>query len=115
MLLAALPATMARHGACELEAVLRAILPGLRCAPELRARAHPSMADHVRDTLMAQLPPEMNQVSVAADTTLAPGDVLVAWTDGRAIRDGAAIWTTIRTALAPLDLPPIEEICRGRS
>ena len=113
LLQAALPATMARHAECEINAVLLALLPGLACEPELRVRAAPTVADAIRETLIGLLPKDGGVLSVAADATLAEGDVRVAWLHGHARRDTAAIWTQIRAALAPLGLPTIEDVCDG--
>lgn len=113
ILQAALPATMRAHAPGETQAMLMALGPGLACEPELRVRAHPDMADTVRESLIALLPDQTCVLSVCADPALALGDVIMAWQDGRASRDTAAIWTQIRAALAPLALPTIEELCRG--
>jgi flagellar assembly protein FliH len=113
ILQAALPAAMRTHAAVEAQAMLAALAPGLTCEPELRVRAHPDMADTVRESLIALLPDQTCVLSVCADPALAPGDVIVAWQDGRARRDTGAIWSQIRAALAPLALPTIEELCRG--
>lgn len=111
VLRAAVPATMARHANCEVQAVLQALLPGLRCEPELRVRAHPDLADTIRESLIALLAADSVQLSVAADPLLAPGDLNVAWEGGQARRDTASIWHDIGTVLAPLGLPALEEIC----
>jgi flagellar biosynthesis/type III secretory pathway protein FliH len=114
VLQAAVPATMARHAATEIEAVMTALLPGLAFEPELRVRAHPDLADTVREALVAMLPPDAGVLSVAVDAGLAQGDVQVGWKDGGARRDCALIWDEIRAVLAPLGLPTIEELCCGR-
>jgi flagellar biosynthesis/type III secretory pathway protein FliH len=115
LLQAALPRAMALHASCEVQAMLEALLPGMSCEPELRVRTHPDLADHVRDTLGGMLPAEGCLLSVVADPLLGPGDVQVAWQDGQARRDCASVWNDIRAALAPLALPGIEEVCRGRA
>jgi len=115
LLQAAVPRAMAQHAAGEVQGMLEALLPGLSCEPELRVRTHPDLADHVRQTLGGMLPAEGCFVSVVADPQMAPGDAQVAWQDGQARRDCAAVWNDIRAALAPLALPGLEEICRGRA
>jgi hypothetical protein len=114
LLCAAVPATMARHAPAELDAVIAALRPGLACEPELRVRTHPDLTDHVRDTLIEALAGENVVLSVAPDAALAPGDIGIAWCDGSARRDGAAIYREIRQALAPLGLPAPEEILNGK-
>jgi flagellar assembly protein FliH len=111
---AAVPAIMARHAHAELQAVVAALLPGLRCEPELRVRAHPDLADHVRDSLIKLLDGEGGVLSVSADPALAPGDIQISWADGSARRDCADIYADIINALAPLRLPALEEICCGK-
>jgi flagellar biosynthesis/type III secretory pathway protein FliH len=114
ILRAAVPETMARHARAELDAVLAALLPGLRSEPDLRVRAHPSCADHVREALIGMLAGESGVFSVSADSALAPGDVQISWADGGARRDCSEIYAEIRDALAPLRLPALEEVCCGK-
>jgi flagellar assembly protein FliH len=110
---AAVPTLMARHAAAEADAMIAALLPGLRCEAELRVRAHPDLADHVRERLMALWPGDGGVLSVAADPALSPGDVQVSWQDGHAARDCAQLWHAVAQILAPLGLPSLQEICRG--
>jgi flagellar biosynthesis/type III secretory pathway protein FliH len=113
ILKAAIPATMRRHASGEMGAMLEALLPGLACEPDLRVRAHPDLADAAREALIGRLPGDCCVLSVYADPALAPGDINVAWQDGRAMRDCGAIWAQIVEALAPLQLPLLEDIDRG--
>jgi flagellar biosynthesis/type III secretory pathway protein FliH len=110
MMQAAVPTIMAQHGSQEMQAMLDALLPGLVCEPELRVRAHPELADLVRESLVDRLPADGIVLSVVADPKLSPGDVEVAWQHGQAKRDCKAIFQAIRLALKPLSLPIIEEI-----
>jgi flagellar biosynthesis/type III secretory pathway protein FliH len=113
ILKAAVPAAMRRHACGEMGAMVEALSPGLVCEPELRVRAHPDLADAAREALIGQLPGDGCVLSVCADPALAPGDICVAWQDGRAMRDCGAIWAQIVEALAPLQLPLLEDIDRG--
>ena len=113
MLEACLPALMEQHAAGETEAVFRALLSGLSLEPELRVRIHPEAADWIRELVAGLLSHGTAILSVTADDALARGDVQIAWRDGGAVRDTRQIWTAIRAALAPLNLPTIEEMCRG--
>ncbi len=114
VLQAALPAVMSRHDRAELQALVAAVAPQLACEPELRVRAHPDLAEFVRETLMSALRTTDCVLSVCADTSLQPGDVLLTWQDGQARRDCAATWMAISVALAPLGLPTLEEVCHAR-
>ena len=113
VLRAVLPATMRAHAAAEVDAVLQALAPGLRAEPELRVRTHPDHADMLREALVALTAEDSCVLSVTTDLNLAPGDVKIAWQDGYARRDTAAIWTQVQAALAPLNLPTLKELCHG--
>jgi hypothetical protein len=113
ILLAAVPHAMAKHAEGELQAVIASLLPGLRSEPELRVRAHPDLADYVRETLSAFLAADGGVLAVSADPLLAPGDLQIFWQDGCARRDCSAIYAEIVSALAPLRLPALEEIFDG--
>lgn len=114
MLAAAIPATMRACAGTELQAMLQALAPGLLREPELRVRAHPTQADRARETLIALLPEDTCVLSVRPDATLAEGDLRIAWQDGRAQRDCAALYAAITAALAPLGVPHHEETQCGR-
>ena len=110
---AAVPATMRAHAATEIGALVQALAPGLRAEPELRVRTHPDHADMLREALVALTAEESCVLSVTTDAGVAPGDVKIAWQDGYARRDTAAIWTQVQAALAPLNLPTLKELCHG--
>ncbi len=111
---AAIPATMQTHADCERNAVIKALLPGLKSAPELRVRAHPDSADSVRDALASNLPAEACVLCVCTDPQLGVADVQINWQDGYATRNATGIWAEITSALAPLKLPTHQEITCGQ-
>ena len=113
VLTAALPSLMAKHAGFEVDALLRAMMPGLSYEAELRVHSHPGLADTIRETLIDCLPADGATFSVVADAHLAMGDILISWQDGSAKRDCHVIWNEIRSALSLLGLPSLEEICRG--
>ncbi len=113
VLLAVLPAVMGRHDRTEMQAMVTALAPGLACEPELRIRTHPELAEFVRETLIGALQTTDCVLSVCADPSLQPGDVLLAWQDGQVRRDCAAAWNIVAGALAPLGLPSFEEVCHA--
>ncbi len=111
LLRAALPATAARLAADEIAALLEILLPPLSQAPCVTVRVHPSLLDSIAEQLVP-----FPGVSASGDPALAASDVAVAWEDGHARRDWAALWRHITAALAPFglpadiaDLPPIAE------
>jgi flagellar biosynthesis/type III secretory pathway protein FliH len=114
VLSAALPHVTETHAKAELTAVLEALLPGLRTEPVLRVRVHPDLEECVRQvwqTLSQDEP--AGELQLTADATMARGDIRLSWADGRAMRNTADIWEAIRAALAPLNMPPLEELVHG--
>jgi flagellar assembly protein FliH len=104
-----LPALCARHGAAEGAALTRAVLPALAREPRVTIRVSPHVVRVVEQEL-DRLDPELHaRVSLAPADAVAPGDVRIAWQDGAAIRDAAALWRKVAETLAPLDLlPPLD-------
>ncbi|HJS86342.1 MAG TPA: hypothetical protein VJ779_12870 [Acetobacteraceae bacterium] len=103
-LAALFPALNARHGPAEAQAVLRALLPGLRFEPEIVVRANPRTAPSLAQEVARVLPDEANRVRVVPDPAMGPGDVRVRWQGGAAARDGAVLWEEVAAALAPAGL-----------
>ena len=114
ILQAAVPHTMTSLAKGEVQGVIAILLPGLRSEAELRVRTHPDLSDFVRETLADLLTDSSLVLSVSADETLLPGDIQLFWNEGSAQRDCRAIYTNIVKALAPLQLPALEEICDGQ-
>ncbi len=101
-----LPALCARHGAAEVVALTRAVLPALAREPRVTIRLSPHVVRAVEQEL-DRLDPELRaRVSLSPVDAVAPGDARIAWQDGAAIRDAAALWRKVTEALAPLDLAP---------
>jgi flagellar assembly protein FliH len=101
-----LPALCARHGAAEVAALTRAVLPALAREPRVTIRLSPHVVRVVEQEL-DRLDPELRaRVSLSPTDAVAPGDVRIGWQDGAAIRDAAALWRKVTEALAPLDLAP---------
>jgi flagellar assembly protein FliH len=101
-----LPALCVRHGAAEVTAMVRAVLPALASEPRVTLRISPLVLSAVEQEL-SQLDPDLHErVSLVPTDTVAPGDVRISWQDGSAVRDAAALWRAVAEALAPLDLLP---------
>jgi flagellar assembly protein FliH len=101
-----LPALCARHGAAEVAAVARAVLPSLVREPRVTVRVSPHVAAAV-ETELARLDPEFRaRVELVETAAVPPGDARISWHEGVAVRDSAALWRAVAEALAPLDLLP---------
>jgi flagellar biosynthesis/type III secretory pathway protein FliH len=103
-LAALFPTLCARHGAGEVAALARTVLPALDREPRISLRVSP----HVLPELEAELDrldPELRaRLTVIATDAVPPGDVRIAWQDGAAGRDGAALWAQIAATLAEYGL-----------
>ncbi|OJY70943.1 MAG: hypothetical protein BGP12_07470 [Rhodospirillales bacterium 70-18] len=103
------PALCARHGGGEVAALARAVLPALDSEPRITIRVSP----HVTTELAAELDrldPELRARIVLVPTdAVPPGDVRIAWQDGIARRDGAALWAQVADTLSQygLDAPSL--------
>jgi flagellar assembly protein FliH len=103
-LAALFPTLCARHGAAEVRAVVRALLPGLALEPEIVVRASPDTAPALAAEVARALPDEVGRVRVLPDPAMGPADVRLRWQGGTASRDGAALWEEVAAALAPAGL-----------
>ncbi|MCC7427845.1 MAG: hypothetical protein IT557_13125 [Alphaproteobacteria bacterium] len=104
------PQLAARFGPAEAEALAATLLPHLAAEPRISLRLAPADAEALTPRLAelaAHAGTAAGALVVQPDAALAPGDVRIAWRDGTAARDHAAIWHAILGALAAagLDLP----------
>jgi flagellar assembly protein FliH len=99
-----MPALCARHGAAEVAAVARAVLPALVREPRVTIRVSPHLVRAVEQALAGLDPDLHGRVMLVPTDAVPPGDVRIAWADGAAVRETAALWRSIAEALAPLDL-----------
>ncbi len=103
-LAALFPTLCARHGAGEVAALARIVLPALDREPRISLRVSPHVLPELEAEL-ARLDPELRaRITVIATDAVAPGDVRIAWQDGAAQRDGAALWAQIAATLAEYGL-----------
>jgi len=104
-----LPELCRLHGVGEARAVARAVLPGLLNEPQITVRADAATAAAVAAEIAAHEPDLAARVRTQPMAQMAPGDVRIAWADGTAQRDVAAIWRAIAAALEPVGLRlPVE-------
>lgn len=92
------------HGDCEVQALLRHLLPQLAAEPRIAVRVHPAVLDAVRDDLRTLDPDLAAAVSVSALDTLGRGDARVAWRNGSLHRDAGAMASALHAGLAELGL-----------
>jgi flagellar biosynthesis/type III secretory pathway protein FliH len=103
-LAAAFPALCSRYGDAEVCAIVRSVLPALTQEPVITVRANPRTAAALAHEL-AQLDPDVaERVQTAQCDSIPPGDVRIAWHNGAAVRDAAALWDQIAAILVPAGL-----------
>ncbi len=103
-LVTCLPAMCERHGAAELSALTRAVLPGLTDEPKIVVRVHPHMLP-VMQAEVAALDFELaERVHLLPTEAVAPGDARISWRDGSVTRDAGKARHIVEDALASLGL-----------
>lgn len=104
-----LPELCAQHGAGEAAALAQALLPLLVQQPRIVIRANPHTLPALRPIAEAQTSAE--RISLIATDALAEADVSIAWQDGVATRDSAAMLRELGGLLSPLGVtlpaPPV--------
>ncbi len=103
-LTACLPALCTRHGANEVRAFVRIVLPVLTEEPRITVRVHPHMIAMLQDELAAMDFEVVERITLQPADAIAPGDVRVTWSAGSASRHGARARAAIDEALAMLGL-----------
>jgi flagellar biosynthesis/type III secretory pathway protein FliH len=103
-LAAIFPTLCVRYGDAEVRAIVRAVLPALTQEPTITVRAHPHTARALEQEF-ARLDPDLAAHVQAVDCdAMSPGDVRIAWHNGTATRDAAALWQQVAAVLAPAGL-----------
>jgi flagellar biosynthesis/type III secretory pathway protein FliH len=105
---AAFPALSVRHGAGELAAVLRQILPALHREPKITVRINPHLVPAITGELHSLDADVAARVRLIATDSMAVGDVRVTWEHGSATREAASLWRQIESVLAPSGLLNLE-------
>jgi flagellar biosynthesis/type III secretory pathway protein FliH len=103
-LAAAFPVLCSRYGDAEVCAIARTVLPALTQEPVITVRVNPRTAAALAHEL-AQLDPDIAEhVQTSQCDSMPPGDVRIAWHNGGAMRDAAALWEQIAAILVPAGL-----------
>lgn len=103
---AMMPQLARRYGEAELKALVRTILPGLFREPAATVRLNPRHAAAIADEIERFDPDIAARIQVLPTETIPPGDLRIAWNNGGAIRDGAALWEQVVETLGLADLAP---------
>ncbi len=104
MMAACLPALCERHGAAELQALARAVLPALVDEPRITVRVHPYMQAAMQAEVAALDIELAERVQLLPTEMVAPGDARISWADGAVVRDAARARRAVEDALAALGL-----------
>lgn len=106
------PALCARCGDAEVQALVRAVLPSLTQETAITVRVHPRTAPAVAQEI-ARLDPDLSaHVQMLDCDAMPPGDVRIAWRNGSAARDAAALWQQVADVLAPAGLLRADAVIR---
>jgi len=100
----AFPALSARHGAAELAAMLRAILPAVHRQPKITVRVNPHLVTAMTDEIHAVDADLAAHVRLVPTDAMALGDARITWENGSATRDATSLWNQIESILAPTGL-----------
>ena len=99
-----LPQLCQRHGAAELRALVRTLLPALSEEPRITIRVNPHMLPAMQAEIAVLDAEIAERVHVLPTDALEPGDARVTWADGSAIRDTARARAAFAEGLASLGL-----------
>ncbi len=102
LLSTALPAFCDKRAEPELRALLQRVLPSSRRLPELNIRLHPSVRSAVEEEATTLLEGSGTRVNWIESSKMKPGDIVVAWQNGSALRDTAETCASIRDAVTAL-------------
>ena len=101
---AVFPAMCAQYGDAEVRSIVRIVLPALTQEQVITVRTHPRTAKALAREI-ARLDPELAaHVETVECDAMSPGDVRIAWRDGSATRDTAALWEQVAAVLMPAGL-----------
>ena len=103
-LAACLPALCERHGAEELRALVRMVLPAMQDEPRITVRVNPRMLPAMQAEVAALDFEIAERVHLLATDALPPGDARISWVDGSAVRDAGRARAAVQDALSALGL-----------
>jgi len=101
---AMMPSLCARHGAADVAALVRAVVPALVNEPSVTIRVAPDVRDGIAAELARVAPEWGTRIRLMAIDAMATGDARIAWDNGHAARDVAELWNSVVARLAPVGL-----------
>lgn len=105
MLAAALPHAAGAAAREENAALLRAVLPALRHAPQAVLRVHPDLVDAMAEDLAPLTAEWPAPPRILADPALPPPALRLIWEEAEITRDLAPLWAALRATLPRYALP----------
>jgi flagellar biosynthesis/type III secretory pathway protein FliH len=109
---AAFPSLCARHGAGELGAILREILPALHRQPRITVKVNPRLVPAMAEEIQCLDAELAARVRLIPTDAVASGDARVAWENGAATRDMTSLWNQIENILAPAGLLSVKQTAK---
>jgi flagellar assembly protein FliH len=101
-----LPELAARYGEAELQAIIRIVLPGLFKEPAVTLRINPLHCTQVAREIERLDPDLAARLRIVPTESIPAGDARIAWRNGGATRDAAALWEQVAATLALSGLSP---------
>jgi len=101
----AFPTLRERCGEAEMRRLIAAVVPSLAGDGSVTLHIAPAQCEAAETQLAALRLRRAAPPQVIGDAAVAPGDVDIRWEGGRAVRDAAALWCDVLSALG---LPPAE-------
>ena len=109
-LAACLPSLCERHGAAELQAFVRTLLPALTEEPRVIVRINPVMMAMMQSEIGGLDDEIAERIQLLATEAVPPGDARVTWGDGSAVRDTSRARAAFDVGLAELGLLQLEQV-----
>ena len=109
VLAACLPALCAQHGATELQALVRTLLPALTEEPRITVRVNPQMLSVMQGEIGCLDAEIAERVHLLAIDAIPPGDARITWAEGSAVRDTSRARAAFEDGLAELGLMQREQ------
>ena len=99
-----LPTLCERHGADELRAMMRFLVPALKDEARIVVRVNPQMIAALEAEFASFDPEVTERLHLVPTDATAPGDIRVTWAGGSAVRDVARARAALEDGLSALGL-----------